>query len=83
MFVTATRLDKVFLKSIFVEGIEGRGSHFTIPEAEVCIYAGDSQWRSCPGDWYMHPPDVRRTKRWQTEGMRPLASVAGNVNGEE
>jgi hypothetical protein len=39
IFVTATRLDKVFLQSIMVDGVEGKGNHFTIPDAKFVSMA--------------------------------------------
>jgi hypothetical protein len=81
IFVTAKRFDKVFLKSILVDGIEGRGNHFTISEPKFAsikvTLSGDLSQAAGHAS-----PDVRYGKRWQTEGMRPLASVSGQVEGE-
>jgi len=81
IFVTATRLDKVFLKSILVDGIEGKGNHLTISEPKFAsmkvTLSGDLSQAAEHAS-----PDVRYRNRWQTEGMRPLASVLGRVEGE-
>jgi hypothetical protein len=81
IFVTAKRLDKVFLKSILVDGIEGKGSHFTISEPKFAsmkvTLSGDLSQAAGHAS-----PDVRHGNRWQTEGMRPLASVSGQIDGE-
>jgi hypothetical protein len=81
IFVTATRLNKVFLQSIMVDGVEGKGNHFTIPEAKfvsmTVTLSGDLAQAAGHAS-----PDVRHALRWQSEGMRPTASVAGKVEGE-
>lgn len=81
IFVTAKRLDKVFLQSITVDGVEGKGNSFTIPEAKFV-----SMTVTLSGDLAQAAghtsPDVRHAPRWQTEGMRPTASVAGKVESE-
>lgn len=81
IFVTANRLDKVFLQSIVVDGVAGKGSHFSIPAAKfvamTVTLSGDLAQAAGHA-----PPDVRHGERWQTEGMRPLASVAGKIAAE-
>jgi hypothetical protein len=81
IYVTATRLDKAFLKSILVDGIEGKGNHFTVSEPKFTsikvTLSGDLSQAAGNAS-----PDIRYGNRWQTEGMRPLASVSGQVEGE-
>jgi len=78
IFVTATRLDKVYLQSILVDGVESKGSHFTISDPKFVsmkvTLSGDLAQAAGHAS-----PDVRGQKRWQTEGMRPLASVSGRI----
>jgi len=82
IFVTAKRLDKVFLQSIVLDGVEGKGNRFTVPEAKfypmTVTLSGDLAQAAGHAS-----PDVRHAKRWQTEGMRPLAIVAGKVDVEK
>ncbi len=81
IFITSTRLDKVFLQSIQADGIEGHGSHFTVSEPKFVsmkvTLSGDLAQAAGHAS-----PDVRGQKRWQTEGMRPLASVSGRIEGD-
>ena len=81
IFVTATRLDKVFLQSIMVDGVEGKGNHFTIPDAKFVSMAATLSGNLTQAAG--HPsPDVRHAQHWQTEGMRPSATVAGKIDGD-
>lgn len=81
IFVTAKRLDKVFLQSIMVDGVEGKGDHFTIPDAKFVSMTATLSGNLTQAAGHASP-DVRHAPRWQTEGMRPTASVAGKVEGE-
>jgi hypothetical protein len=81
IFVTATRLDKVFLQSIMVDGVEGKGNHFTIPDAKFVSMAATLSGNLTQAAG--HPsPDVRHAQHWQSEGMRPSATVAGKIDGD-
>lgn len=81
IFITAKRLDKVFLQSIIVDGVEGKGNHFTIPEAKFVSMTATLSGNLAQAAGHASP-DVRHAPRWQTDGMRPTASVAGKVEGE-
>jgi len=80
IFVTANRLDKVLLQSIVVNGVAGKGNHFTVPDAKSASMAVTLSGDLTQAQNHASP-DVRHDQRWQTEGMRPLASVAGRVEG--
>jgi hypothetical protein len=81
IFVTAKRLDKVFLQSMKVDGVEGTGNRFSLPEARFVSMSLTLSGNLAQAAGHASP-DVRQAPRWQTEGMRPGASVAGRIEGD-
>ena len=81
IFITATRLEKAYLRSILVDGVEGQGSHFVIAEPKFVSMKVTLSGDLAQADGHVSP-DVRGQKRWQTEGMRPPASVSGRIDGD-
>ena len=80
IFITATRPEGAFLRSVTVDGVTGEGRWFTVPEAKhsamVVTLSGDMARAAGHAS-----PDVRHRQRWEGEGMRPRAIVAGTVVG--
>lgn len=81
-FVYTTRPDKVFLKSIIADGQTGQGRHFSVsgPRFVPMVVTLSGEIADAHGH---ESPDVRHTAHWETEGMRPGASVSGKVIGDE
>jgi hypothetical protein len=81
LFVDVANPDRVFLQSILVDGVAGKARRFTVQEAKpvhmIITLSGDLTQAAGHVS-----PDVRHWNRWEGEGMRPRASVAGRVLGE-
>jgi hypothetical protein len=82
IFISTTRPDMVYVKSLQIDGVEETGNQFVVPETKLytasVTLSGDLTQAAGHAS-----PDVRRLKRWDTEGMRPFATVAGTIISDE
>ncbi|MDT7812605.1 MAG: hypothetical protein QOJ42_2521, partial [Acidobacteriaceae bacterium] len=82
LFVYTTRPDKVFLKSIVAEGQTSHGRRFSIAEAKFVPMTVTLSGNLAQAAGHISP-DARHSEHWETEGMRPRATVSGKVVGDE